>query len=70
MKKHPEDRWKSPLDHWSTDVDPAIMSGDHWSTTERDAELKASGDRDFRERPKAFGGMFMHPMHDVSYDQD
>ncbi len=69
-KELPEDRWQSPLDNWSTDIDPAIMAGDHWSTSERDAALKKEGKRDFRERPKAFGAMFMHPTHDVSYDQD
>ncbi|QQE77654.1 DUF3905 domain-containing protein [Alicyclobacillus sp. SO9] len=59
-------KWReTPLDHWSKDVDPVIMSGDEWADDDSDP-----GQNVFREklegRPPA---PFMHPMHDTGYER-
>ncbi len=58
------------LNNWSTDVDPAVLAGDEWSDADELSALNKEGDADFRERPHAFGGMFMHPTIDASYNND
>lgn len=60
-------KWReTPLDHWSKDVDPVIMSGDEWTDNESDP-----GERVFEEklgeRPPA---PFMHPTHDTGYERN
>jgi hypothetical protein len=62
--------WRNtPLDHWSTDIDPAIMSGDQWVDNDRDpgaerreSQALLSGDADLL-------APFMHPVHDVTYER-
>ena len=64
--------WKdTPLDYWSTEIDPVIMSSDHWVDREVDPGFKrrenqelAQGDTSMLLAP------FMHPMHDVTYRID
>lgn len=62
----------TPLDNWSINVDPAIMSGDHW-VQEENAPLEEIGYADSKDchvvqtnmtPPKS---MFMHPTINVSY---
>lgn len=63
---------KTPLDNWSTDIDPAIMSGDHWAEEENapieqfglidDSECEEISTK--KEHPYH---MFMHPTINVSY---
>jgi hypothetical protein len=61
--------WRNtPLDNWSTEIDPAVLSGDRWVDNERDPGTQrrenqaiARGDTSMLMAP------FMHPMHDVTY---
>lgn len=56
----------TPLDHWSANVDPAIMAGDEWVDNSADPgaeKLKQA----LQERPPA---PFMHPTHDTNYGID
>jgi hypothetical protein len=46
------------------------MAGDHWADPDHDLGHKSDENRDFRKGIQPFGGIFMHPTHDVSYDQD
>lgn len=68
-KKSPEELQKI-LENWSKDTDPAVMAGDEWSDSKKLEKLDDEGKADFRERKQAFGAMFMHPTHDVSYNHD
>lgn len=62
----------TPLDKWNTNIDPAIMSGDHWVQEENAPleEVGYSNSEDCRvvetnlTPPKS---MFMHPTINVSY---
>lgn len=61
--------WRqTPLDHWSKDIDPAIMSGDEWVDNDHDP-----GSERYETRKIATGdygpnlGLFMHPTLDVTY---
>lgn len=64
--------WRAtPLDNWSRDIDPAIMSGDQWvdnqndpGTVRRENQRLLSGDVPSPLAP------FMHPTHDVTYGLD
>lgn len=64
--------WREmPLDHWSRDIDPSIMSGDQWvdnehdpGTERRESQQLLSGDVSSPLAP------FMHPTHDVTYGND
>jgi Protein of unknown function (DUF3905) len=61
--------WRNtPLDRWSTEIDPSIMSGDRWVDNENDPgserrenQAIARGDTSMLLAP------FMHPTHDVTY---
>lgn len=60
--------WReTPLDHWSSSIDPVIMSGDEWVKGDRDPGAERiheqQGGTVMRER-------FMHPMHDTAYGLD
>lgn len=72
MEKRPFDDevpvWReTPLDHWSTDIDPVLMAGDEWVDNENDP-----GTRRMAEKlgGTAMNEPFMHPMHDVTYGLD
>lgn len=63
--------WRNtPLDNWSTEIDPAIMSGDQWVDEKdpgwqrRENQALAKGDTSFLLAP------FMHPTHDATYGND
>lgn len=70
MGKRPNEEippWReTPLDHWTTDIDPAIMAGDEWAInnaasdpgSERIAERQGGTD---------LGAPFMHPTLDTNY---
>ena len=61
----------SPLNQWSTQTDPSIMSGDQWVHPTNDIGFNSSENRDLvenRVRPK--GSPFMHPTKDVGYGKD
>lgn len=66
--------WRdTPLDHWSTDIDPAIMSGDEWVGPGDPGVAKAAkfehGDA-IDLTKQAMMGHFQHPQHDSSYGLD
>jgi Protein of unknown function (DUF3905) len=69
MSKRPKPRppWKeTPLDHWSTDIDPAIMAGDEWASEDPNSDPGA--ERIAEHYGLTYmGAQFMHPMHDTNY---
>ena len=64
--------WRdTPLDNWSRDIDPAIMSGDQWVDNDHDPGTTR------RENLELLNGMrnpvmapFMHPTHDTSWGNE
>lgn len=69
LDKRPIDKnappWReTPLDHWSTDIDPVLMAGDEWVNNDSDpgTERILEGQGGTR-----MGAQFMHPMHDTTY---
>lgn len=60
---------ESPLQQWTRDTDPAVMSGDEWVHPFKDIGFHTEENREYFERgipPQ--GGMFMHPDKDVAYE--
>lgn len=58
----------SPLEQWSKDTDPSIMSGDDWVHPFKDVGFQTAENRELFEQnipPKAHP--FMHPDKDVAY---
>jgi hypothetical protein len=60
---------------WSKDVDPAVMSGQHWERAgvkpdEQDIGWRREENEELKHRIPPAGEMFMHPVHDVSYDAE
>ena len=60
--------WReTPLDHWSSSIDPVIMSGDEWVQGDQDPGATRLAQQHpgttMRER-------FMHPTHDTGYGVD
>ncbi|RXT13549.1 DUF3905 domain-containing protein [Ammoniphilus sp. CFH 90114] len=61
----------SPLNNWSTDVDPAIMAGDQWVHPTNDIGCNSSENAEMIEEGiNPLGVPFMHPDKDVSYGRD
>ncbi|WP_084213443.1 DUF3905 domain-containing protein [Thermicanus aegyptius] len=61
----------SPLHHWSTEMDPAIMAGDEWVHPTRDIGWRTAANQELREQGLPPQGVpFMHPTHDVSYNAE
>lgn len=61
----------SPLEQWSENTDPAIMSGDEWVHPTNDIGWNTSENRDLVEsKKKPKGYPFMHPTKDVSHGKD
>ncbi len=61
----------SPLQQWSEDTDPAIMSGDEWVHPFKDIGFHTEENRAYFEKgipPQA--GIFMHPDKDVAYESN
>ncbi|MBM7654195.1 DUF3905 domain-containing protein [Neobacillus cucumis] len=61
----------SPLENWSKDTDPSIMSGDEWVHPTNDIGWNTAENRDLLEskkKPQAYP--FMHPTKDVSIGSD
>ena len=58
----------SPLEQWSEDTDPSVMSGDEWVHPFKDIGFHTAENRAYFEGgipPQA--GIFMHPSQDVAY---
>lgn len=60
----------TPLDNWSVEIDPAIMSGDEWVDIKNDIGNKAIENEELSEGIVPHSSIFMHPTHDVSYGKD
>lgn len=64
----------TPLDDWDENMDPAIMSGQHWVDEENEPLEKEDIYDDVKPSEQKVtpppGGMFMHHMHNVSYEFD
>ena len=61
----------SPLENWSEDTDPAIMSGDEWVHPTNDIGWNTTENRELLEsmrKPQAYP--FMHPTKDVGKGTD
>ncbi len=61
----------SPLENWSDETDPSIMSGDEWIHPTNDIGWNTDENRELLEskrRPQA--SPFMHPTKDVSHGSD
>ncbi|MFC0273528.1 DUF3905 domain-containing protein [Metabacillus herbersteinensis] len=62
---------QSPLNQWSDEIDPEIMSGDQWVHPTNDIGWNTSENRELIEEKKRPTGVpFMHPDKDVGYSQD
>lgn len=61
----------SPLNQWSDEIDPAIMSGEQWVHPTNDIGWNTPENRELIEsKRKPFGVPFTHPDKDVSYNSD
>jgi hypothetical protein len=61
----------SPLNQWSENIDPSIMSGDEWVHPTNDIGWNTEENRELLEaKRRPHGSPFMHPSIDVSYRQD
>ncbi|MEH7331970.1 DUF3905 domain-containing protein [Neobacillus drentensis] len=61
----------SPLENWSKETDPAIMSGDQWVHPTNDIGWNTAENRELLEsKRKPKGYPFMHPSKDVSHGSD
>lgn len=61
----------SPLEQWSRDTDPAIMSGEQWVHPFKDVGFRTRENRDLFERGIApSSALFMHPVRQTSIDSD
>ncbi|MGX6442162.1 DUF3905 domain-containing protein [Neobacillus sp. K501] len=61
----------SPLENWTEDTDPAIMSGDEWVHPTNDIGWNTPENRELLEsKKKPKGYPFMHPTKDVSKGTD
>lgn len=72
-KKYYPDKRETPLEQWSENVDPVLMSGQHWEREghrpeELDIGWESRENEDLLQDRFPQGGRFMHPVHDVSYD--
>jgi hypothetical protein len=58
----------SPLENWSKDTDPAVMSGDEWVHPFKDIGFRTEENRRlFEEGIPPQAGIFMHPDKDAGY---
>ncbi len=65
---HEYDSPQSPLNQWSVDTDPSIMSGAAWVHPRKDIGFRTQQNRQWFEQgipPRS--GVFMHPVVDVAY---
>lgn len=61
----------SPLEKWSSDTDPAIMSGEQWIHPTNDIGWNTPENRELLEQNKRPNAVpFMHPTKDVSKGTD
>ncbi|CAM4477103.1 DUF3905 domain-containing protein [Paenibacillus tarimensis] len=66
---HDYDSPQSPLHNWSSDTDPAVMSGEEWVHPFKDIGFRTEENRQLFEkgiRPQS--GIYMHPELSTSYE--
>ena len=57
---------ETPLDHWTTDIDPSIMAGDGWVDEDDPGGRQAVSEETGQgAQAKMTVDRFMHPQHDV-----
>ncbi|MBD1380345.1 DUF3905 domain-containing protein [Metabacillus arenae] len=62
---------QSPLNNWSDEIDPEVMTGDEWIHPTNDIGWNTPENRQLVEEKKmGQNGLFMHPDKDVGYEQD
>ena len=61
---------ETPLDNWSKETDPAIMSGDEWVDPNNDIGDKSIENEELEKGIMTQSSVFMHPIYDVSYKKD
>ncbi|MFM1653464.1 DUF3905 domain-containing protein [Brevibacillus sp. B_LB10_24] len=61
---------ESPLNQWSTEVDPVVMAGDRWVHPTNDIGWNTSENKDLLEDIPPKGVPFQHPTRDSSYGSD
>ncbi|RIV20105.1 DUF3905 domain-containing protein [Alicyclobacillaceae bacterium I2511] len=60
--------WReTPLDHWSREIDPAIMAGDEWAGNGPEVDPGAQRLKQQQGHTRT-GEIFMHPTHDSNYE--
>ncbi|MDG5788205.1 DUF3905 domain-containing protein [Evansella sp. AB-P1] len=70
-KREFEPNPETPLEHWNENIDPAIMSGDHWVEEEEaplidEEENRSRVPLETHAKNKMLPGEhFMHPTHQV-----
>lgn len=61
----------SPLENWTKETDPSIMSGDDWVHPTNDIGWNTTENRELLERKqKPQAEPLMHPTHDAGYGLD
>jgi hypothetical protein len=61
----------SPLENWSKDTDPFIMSGDEWVHPTNDIGWNTTENKELLESKRQPQGYpYMHPTKDVSHGSD
>ncbi|MDP4087297.1 MAG: DUF3905 domain-containing protein [Bacillota bacterium] len=61
----------SPLENWTKETDPVIMSGDGWVHPTNDIGWNSTENRELLENKKnPQAGLFMHPTKDVGQSRD
>jgi hypothetical protein len=61
---------ESPLNQWSTEVDPSVMAGDRWVHPTNDIGWNTTENKELLEDIPPKGVPFMHPTMDVSHGKD
>lgn len=62
---------ESPLENWSKEIDPEVMSGDQWVHPTNDIGWNTPENRELLEKKcKPQASPFMHPTKDVSHGSD
>jgi hypothetical protein len=61
----------SPLNNWSKETDPEVMSGDEWVHPTNDIGWNTTENKELIEKSiKPKDGQFQHPTKDTSYGND
>jgi len=59
----------SPLENWTADTDPSVMSGDEWIHPFKDVGFHTEENRQlFEQGIQPHAGIFMHPDKDAAFE--